>query len=78
MIRGAFASFEHDHFFEPASSGGTLMRDVLRFAAPLGPLGWLAERVFLREYLRRFLVERNGVIRRVAESAEWRRYLGAE
>lgn len=27
MIRGAFARFDHDHFFIPAD-GGTLMRDV--------------------------------------------------
>jgi hypothetical protein len=29
----------------------------------------------LAPYLRRFLIARNDVIRRVAESDEWRRYL---
>jgi len=46
MTRGAFRFLEHDHLFEPDSSG-TTMTDVLRFAAPLGPVGWVAERFFL-------------------------------
>src|ERR1700704_1903395 len=38
MLRGAFRSYTHDHFFEPYD-GGTLMTDVMEFTAPLGPLG---------------------------------------
>ena len=49
MIRGAFKSLVHDHYFEPAEDGATLMVDVLRFQAPFGPLGWLAERLVLVE-----------------------------
>jgi ligand-binding SRPBCC domain-containing protein len=67
MVRGAFHSFIHDHYFEPMRAGGTKMHDVLRFAAPLGPLGWLAEALVLRRYLTHFLVERNAAIRRTAE-----------
>lgn len=74
MLRGTFQSLRHDHFFEP-EAGGTLMRDVLELSAPLGPLGWLAERLFLTAYMRRFLEARNRVIKEVAESEEWRRYL---
>ena len=44
MVRGAFARFDHDHYFEPAH-GKTLLRDVFDYRAPLGPLGWLAERL---------------------------------
>jgi hypothetical protein len=43
----------------------------------LGVLGLVAEKVVLRRYLRGFLVERNAMIRWVAESDEWRRYLAA-
>jgi hypothetical protein len=55
------------------------MTDVLRFSAPLGLLGWIAETLVLRWYLTRFLVERNALIRNVAESAEgrWTLYLAA-
>lgn len=74
MVKGAFARFDHDHFFEQA--GDTcLMRDVFDFASPLGALGRLVDRVFLDRYLERFLVERNELIRQVAESERWRRYL---
>ncbi len=76
MLRGMFKSFVHDHYFDPLPDGATLMRDELRFAAPLGPLGWLAETLVLRRYLTGFLVERNQLIKAVAESAEsrWQKY----
>src|SRR5262245_62035929 len=51
MVRGAFSRFDHDHFFV-AADGGTLMRDVFDFRAPLGPLGRLAESLFLTAYMR--------------------------
>lgn len=66
MVRGAFRSFEHDHFFEPDGEG-TVMVDVVRFGAPLGPLGWVAERVLLAGHLRRFLTRRAAALKRMAE-----------
>jgi hypothetical protein len=52
------------------------MRDTLSFAAPLGPLGWIAEIVVLRRYLHRFLGTRNQLIKRLAESAdEWQQFV---
>ena len=50
MVRGMFRSFVHDHYFEPAPEGYTMMRDVLRFAAQLGPLGRVAEVLVLKRY----------------------------
>jgi ligand-binding SRPBCC domain-containing protein len=75
MVRGPFARFEHEHLFA-SWDGHTEMRDVLSFAAPGGPLGRLAEPL-LAAYLRHFLAARNEVIRRVAESDEWRTFLPA-
>lgn len=77
MVKGHFRTFEHEHFFEPAPDGGTIMRDHLTLEAPFGPFGWLAERLILRDYLTRFLRQRDAVIKRVAESpfGEWREYL---
>lgn len=77
MVSGAFRRFDHDHLFEADGAGGTLMRDVFDFEAPLGPLGRVAEVVFLTRYMRRLLAERNGVVKRVAESEEWRQYVGS-
>jgi hypothetical protein len=53
------------------------MRDRLRFEAPLGPLGWFAEKFILHAYLTRFLRERDAMIKRIAESpaGEWQKYL---
>jgi ligand-binding SRPBCC domain-containing protein len=75
MIRGAFRSMKHDHFFRCVAPEETEMRDVFCFAAPLGILGRLAECAVLHRYMRALLLERNAVIRDIAESALWGEYL---
>jgi ligand-binding SRPBCC domain-containing protein len=74
MIRGAFHSYHHDHYFEP-SDGGTLMKDVVRFSAPYGWLGRVVERLVLERHMRRLLEHRNLYIRRAAESDQYRNHL---
>jgi hypothetical protein len=74
MTAGAFRRFEHDHHFATMDDG-TRMRDEVRFSAPWGTLGRLATKMFFRKHLKAFLMERNAVIKRVAESDEWRKYL---
>jgi ligand-binding SRPBCC domain-containing protein len=69
MVRGRFAPFVHDHFFEPASGGGTRMRDVVEFRSPGGWLGRAVDRLLLRGYLTRLLARRNDAIRAAAEAA---------
>ena len=64
MLRGAFAFMEHDHFFTATGDGATEMRDVFRFAAPLGRIGRIVEIAVLRRYMARLLNERNAVIDR--------------
>jgi ligand-binding SRPBCC domain-containing protein len=76
MVRGAFASFDHDHFFEPAGAG-THARDVFDYRAPLGVAGKVAERLFLSSYMRRFLLVRLHALRALAESDGWIRFLSA-
>jgi ligand-binding SRPBCC domain-containing protein len=75
MIQGAFKRMEHDHFFEAKSAHQTVMTDVFRFAAPLPILGRIAEVIVLRRYMTNLLRERNEVIKKIAESEEWRCYL---
>ena len=91
MVRGPFGRMEHEHWFRavgqpsagrdlevPPRPGGlphTEMRDVFRFAAPLGILGRLAEWAVLRQYMAGLLRERSGAIREIAESEAWREYL---
>ena len=75
MVRGPFAVFEHDHYFE-AEGEVTRMRDLLRFEAPMGWIGRVVSERAILPHLTRFLVERNAILKRVAESeSEWRAYL---
>jgi len=74
MISGAFKSMVHDHEFADHPAG-TLMRDRFEFTSPLGTLGKIADWLFLTKYMRRFIARRNEVLKQLAESAEWRRYL---
>jgi ligand-binding SRPBCC domain-containing protein len=75
MIQGIFRFMKHDHFFQALSQDNTRMKDVFHFAAPLPVLGRLAEVAFLTRYMRALLCERNAVVKQIAESSEWQRYL---
>jgi ligand-binding SRPBCC domain-containing protein len=74
MVRGAFRRLDHDHFFE-AQGDLTIMKDVFDFTSPFGILGRLADALFLESYMRRFIVERNNVIKKSAEGDDWKLYL---
>ena len=75
MTEGIFRSMQADHFFRTLPSGATEMRDDFRIAAPLPLLGLLAEAMFLHRYMLALLRERNTVIKQLAESNDWQRYL---
>ena len=75
MVRGAFRFMRHEHLFRSLTSGETEMKDVFEFAAPLPPLGYIVEILLLRRYMRGLLRERNAVIKHIAESEAWQRYL---
>jgi ligand-binding SRPBCC domain-containing protein len=74
MVRGAFRRIVHDHYFEPVA-GGTRMRDVFDFTAPMGPLGTLVDKLVLTAYLRRFLENRAHALKQLAESGAGRRFI---
>ncbi len=67
MVQGAFAEFRHTHEFEEQPPGSTLMRDVFAYRAPLGPLGRIADALFLERYMRRFLEKRAAFLKDEAE-----------
>jgi hypothetical protein len=75
MVQGIFRSMQAEHLFRSLPSGATEMKDLFVIAAPLPLLGPLAETLFLRRYMQALLRERNAVIKRIAESSDWRRYL---
>jgi len=58
QVRGPFRRFRHVHEFG-ADPAGTVMVDRIEFAAPFGPVGRLAEKLFLERYLRGLIETRN-------------------
>ena len=66
MVSGAFAEFQHTHEFE-ALAEGTRMCDRFVYRSPLGPLGRLADVLFLERYMQRFLEHRAAVLKAEAE-----------
>ena len=66
MMSGAFKSFRHEHHFLVVDNG-TLMRDVFAFESPFGILGRLFNWLILTKYMTKLLLERNRVIKLVAE-----------
>lgn len=66
QVRGPFTAFEHRHLFEPVE-GGTRMVDEWEHRAPLGVLGWLADRLFLARHMERLLETRNAALKQEAE-----------
>ncbi|GCF11523.1 SRPBCC family protein [Dictyobacter arantiisoli] len=69
MVKGIFQSIKHDHEFISQPTG-TLMIDIFAFQAPLGPLGRLAETLFLTRYMKKFLIIRNNYLKQAAEAGE--------
>lgn len=68
MLRGAFRTMSHCHYFEPLGGGAaTRMRDAFAFESPAGVVGGLVDRYFLRAYLTRFLRARNQILKQQAE-----------
>ena len=74
MVKGAFKRFTHDHFFE-LQNKKVLMRDRFAYDPPLWIFGRIADALFLEKYMRNLLTERNLLIKRTAESEDWRKFL---
>jgi len=77
MVKGIFRFMQADHLFRSLPSGATELTDIFMIAAPLPILGPMAEALFLRRYMVALNRERNAVIKQLAESNGWRRYLPA-
>ena len=75
MVKGIFRLMQADHSFRSLPAGLTELKDIFAIAAPLPILGPIAEGLFLRRYMMALNRERSAVIKQLAESEEWRRYL---
>ncbi len=74
MQKGIFKCFRHDHIFHKVGEQ-SLMIDVFDYESPLGILGKLADTLFLKRYMKRFLEKRNQTIKHFAETEKWREVL---
>ncbi|MBV8931427.1 MAG: SRPBCC family protein [Kutzneria sp.] len=70
QVRGPFRRWHHAHYYQPDGRGGTVMRDVVDFAAPLPPLGTVAEFVVISRYMARLITVRNAYLKAVAEASD--------
>jgi ligand-binding SRPBCC domain-containing protein len=71
QIKGPFKKMKHDHFFA-IKNNTVLMKDGFLFESPFGMAGHIFNKLILTRYLKKFLSERNQIIKYYAESGRWR------
>lgn len=74
MTKGIFKSICHQHLFLEEGDR-TLMIDIFEFESPLGLLGRWVNKLFLRNYLEKFIIERNERIKALAENGGWKEFV---
>ena len=68
MVKGAFTWLRHEHEFH-IHAVGTLMRDVIRWRSPLGPIGTLADRLFVERHMGWFVRTKQQALKQIAEES---------
>ncbi|MBE7173464.1 MAG: SRPBCC family protein [Williamsia sp.] len=71
QIMGDFKSLKHEHYFK-AVHNGTIVIDLFSFETPYGKAGMLLNKIYLNNYLKKLLEQRNETIRQYAESDKWK------
>ncbi len=74
QVKGAFKSIHHQHIFEK-DGNKTIMTDIFHFRSPFGIFGRIFNFFILNGYMRKFLTQRNQVIKAYAESGRWKEIL---
>jgi ligand-binding SRPBCC domain-containing protein len=66
MEEGKFKSFKHEHTFVE-KDGKTVMIDNLNYETPFGIFGKLFDKIILKKHLINFIIERNRILKELAE-----------
>lgn len=66
MLKGTFKSLKHQHIFVQEGKN-TIMTDIFEFESPFGIVGKFFNQIFLKNYMKNFLLERNNIIKITAE-----------
>ncbi|MFC6193114.1 hypothetical protein ACFP1I_15975 [Dyadobacter subterraneus] len=74
QMKGAFKYFIHDHYFEQKNDI-VIMEDIFEFQSPFGLIGKLVDQIILTNYLTKFLILRNNMIKDFAETDKWKSVL---
>jgi len=71
---GEFTMMKHEHYFKPIENG-TIMIDQFHYEIKHGFFGKVVNKFYLENYITRLLKERNEVIKKAAESNQWKQFL---
>lgn len=74
MAEGDFKSMHHQHIFD-FKDDVTAMKDIFTFEAPYGIIGKVTCKLFLTNYMKKLLQQRNAVIKEYAETGKWKTIL---
>jgi ligand-binding SRPBCC domain-containing protein len=74
QVEGDFVLMKHEHYFKPAENG-TIMIDQFRYDIAYGFLGRLMNQFYLERYMTRLLLERNAMIKKIAETNQWKQFV---
>ena len=66
--KGPFKAWQHQHRFEALSPDRTRLTDTVTYEMPLGPLGTLANALFVRHDIEKMFAYRHAVTRRELEN----------
>lgn len=61
---GPFAYWRHEHSFKPTAHG-VEMTDHLEYSVPFGPIGWLANRIFVGNEVKQVFQYRSQMLRSI-------------
>jgi ligand-binding SRPBCC domain-containing protein len=74
QVQGDFKKMKHEHHFKPCENG-TLLIDLFHFESPYGVIGRWLNALYLTNYMKKLLEQRNKYIKEVAESGKWKKLL---
>jgi len=76
QVKGVFKRIHHQHIFE-YHNDITTMKDIFNFESPFGVLGRCFNALVLKNYMKKFLQERNVLIKQAAESELWKKFVSS-
>lgn len=71
QIKGIFKSFYRKHLFEQIGEK-VIMKDIFIFTTTFGILGQIFNQIVLINYMQKFLIERNKIIKEFDEINKWK------